>query len=63
VKILLTLLTLAVIGLVTYALVALVRSHPAIGIPLAVVLVVWGLIRAYNAMLQRAEEAYRRRRR
>jgi hypothetical protein len=63
VKAFLTVVTLAVVALVTYALVLLVRSHPAIGIPVVVVLVVWGLIRTYNLMLRKAEETYRRRRR
>jgi hypothetical protein len=63
VKALLTALTLFTIGLVTCGIIALIRTYPAVGIPLSVALLVGGLIRSYNALLVRAEETYRRRKR
>jgi hypothetical protein len=62
-RILLAAATLAAIAAVAAGFYLLVSSYPMVGIPLAVALLVWGLIRAYNTLMIRAERAYRQRKR
>lgn len=62
-RILLAGATLAAIIAIAAGFYLLVRSYPIVAIPLAVALLVWGLIRAYNTLMIRAERAYRQRKR
>ncbi len=59
-RLLVTLLILAAGLGAIYLAIYLVRHHPALGIPLLLILLAWGIIASYNAMLKRLERRYRK---